>query len=110
MNTHRSFSEVIAEYGHGRLMERLSDKLAEVVAAVGETNLKGTLTLKLNVEPSGEGAFTLSAEVTHKVPERGVGQAIFYADGEGNLSRRDPRQSELPLRAVSDTPISKFGE
>ena len=106
MNTHRSFNEILAENGHGRLLERLSDKLAEVVAAVGETNLKGALALKISVEPSGEGAYTLSAEVTHKVPERSVGHAIFYADGHGNLSRRDPRQSELPLRAVEDTAIN----
>jgi hypothetical protein len=102
----RPFTEVIAEYGNGRLLERLSAELAEVARAVGETNLKGTVTLKLSVEPSGEGAYTLNADVTAKVPKRGVGQAIFYADQSGNLSRRDPRQPELPLRTVGGTAIN----
>ncbi len=102
----RPFNEVVAEYGNGRLLERLSAELAEVTRAVAETNLKGTVTLKLSIEPSGDAAFTMNAEVTAKVPKRGVGQAIFYADQAGNLSRRDPRQAELPLRAVAGAAIN----
>jgi len=98
----RSFNEIIAEYGNGRLLDKLSEELAEVTRACADTNLKGALTLKLSIEPSDDGTCSVQAEVTAKAPRRGVGQAIFYADGAGNLSRRDPRQSELPLRSVTE--------
>jgi esterase/lipase len=102
----RNFTEVIAEFGAGRLQDKLSEKLAEVVRAVGETNLAGEVTLKLSLKPSGDGAVTMHADVKSKVPERGIGDAIFYSDNSGNLSRRDPRQIEMPLRSVSGAAVN----
>lgn len=102
----RPFAEFLQEQRKGAAHVEVSEALNELVAAVVEHRKGGTLTLKISVKPAGKGTGNV-VEVTDKIsvaaPEAERGGAIFFADGNANLSRSNPDQPELPLRAV-DTP------
>lgn len=97
----RPFTDVIGEIDRGRLFDELTERLAEVVDGVRLTQKAGELTLKLKISPNGEDAVAIADEVKVKLPEPNKPKSLFFI-GKGNaLSRRDPRQQDLPLRDVS---------
>lgn len=96
------FAAWIQEQRGGTLHGELSEALAEVSASVVDLQKAGSLTLKINIAPAGkeQNGVIVTDVVTVKAPED-RGASMFFTDGHGNLSRRDPRQPELPLRDVS---------
>lgn len=97
----RPFVQFLLETREGLLHSELSEGLATVVQSVSEHDKTGTLTLTLSIGPSKvKGAVEISDKVAFKPAEPDKDAALFFADGKGNLSRRDPRQPELPLRGV----------
>lgn len=97
----RPFAAVLQEQRQGGLHSELSEQLAELVAAVAAHGKAGSLTVTLNVKPAEmPGAIVVSDDVKSKVPQPDKPASLFYSDDHGNLSRRDPRQPELPLRKV----------
>jgi len=98
----KPFAGVLREVRKGNLHSELSDALQEVTTAVIEHSKPGEIALKLKIKPTGEEAATVMIEdaVTTKVPQPTRPQSMFFADDEGNLNRRDPRQAELPVQAV----------
>lgn len=98
----KPFSQFLIEQRGGALHGELSEKLQELVAAVAEHDKGGTLSLTITVKPAGTGTsmYVVADEVKVKTPLGERGASLFFADGEGNLSRSDPRQPELPLREV----------
>jgi hypothetical protein len=99
----REFAAVLLDIGGGRLHARLSDQLAEVTAAVKETGKKGLLTVKIEVKPvprAENGTLIVTGSSIAKAPEGDEDSptSIFFADDDGNLSRSDPRQPQLPFR------------
>jgi hypothetical protein len=99
--TRKPFAAFIQEQRGGGLHGELSHELANLVNAVQETQKPGTLTLTLKVAPNKDGVtVTVSDKIKAAVPEADRGAAIFFVQGDGNLVRRDPRQTELPLRVV----------
>lgn len=98
----RPFAAVLQEQRSGGLHSELSEQLAAVVAAVAEHGKPGSVMVTLNVKPSEmPGAIVVSDDVKAKVPQPDKPASLFYSDDHGNLSRRDPRQPELPLREVA---------
>lgn len=92
------FASWVQEQRSGLLHSEISEKLAEVVAGVLDLSKTGTLTLQIHVAPSKvKGAVEITDKVSAKPPEPDRDAALFYADSRGNLSRRDPRQPELPF-------------
>lgn len=104
----RNFNEILAEIDAGALIDLLSEKCAQVTRGVEETGKIGSISLTLKFKQNKGGQLIIQSEVKAKPPEQGVADAIFFADGEGNLSRRDPRQSQLfdGLRDVKALPQS----
>lgn len=99
----RPFTDFLRDQRGGETLEELSDKLNELVAAVQSTGKKGKLVLTVEVEPvkGTGGQVVVSDDVVCKKPELTRGATIFFATPENNLSRRDPRQADLPgLRTV----------
>lgn len=97
----KPFAQFLQEQRSGLLHAELSDTLADVVARCKEHNKKGSITLVLGIQPNKDGVtLTVLDDVRVKAPSGDRGAAIFYADEHGNLSRRDPRQPELPLQRV----------
>ena len=94
-NFPRSFNEVLAEVDSGRLIEDLSRQLAEVTNAAIATNKVGELVLTLKVKPNKDNQVFLDSTVKAKVPEHSIATALFFANEEGSLTRRDPKQGDM---------------
>lgn len=103
----RQLAEVLREMPDG-VYDDLTAQLHEVVAAVAETHKKGSVTLKIDVAPNGETSVFVQANFTAKVPRPSKRQAVFFVDASGNLLRNDPRQPDLPLRAVETKPTTEL--
>jgi hypothetical protein len=104
--TTRSFTQFLGEIEDGHLQNELTQTLQEVVgdlhnAAVNTGGKSsGTLTIKLSFKVDG-GVIEVTPEVATKLPKVKRGRSIFWATPENNLTRRDPRQRDLPLRDVT---------
>lgn len=100
----REFTEVLEDLAHGAVVERLTDRLGEIVHAVKETGSPGMLTLKIKVKRTGEHA-AISADISCRKPELGMPETSFFFGRGGGLTREDPRQLELrDLRAAPAKP------
>lgn len=109
--TIRPFAAVLQDIAAGRLHDRLSEQLADLTAAVTDTGKKGTVTLTITVAPVKAGVtdtLIVTGKTVAKIPEDAAAtpSSVFFADAAGNLSRNDPKQLTLPLRAV-DNPAGK---
>lgn len=92
----RPITDILREIRGGDFVNSASDKLAELVKAVGATQKGGDITIKLKVKPDGEGAFTVVADCSTTVPKPDVAKtATFFSDVDGNLVRSDPRQADM---------------
>lgn len=102
----RPITDVLREYRRGRAVDLASQRLAELIMAVDETNKAGEIVIKIKVKPQKGGGSekTLHIDVKSKIPEVDLPEAIFFSDGEGNLHRSDPAQAELTFRDVSKEP------
>lgn len=90
-----TFSDWIAEFGEGSLDDELTMHLMEVATAVRLHGKAGSLTLKLKFSEKGGGVI-VDADVASTAPQTKP-SAFFYVDEQrGRLSRRDPRQPQLP--------------
>lgn len=99
----KPFAAFVQEHRNGGLHGELSDLLAELVLAALEHEKKGSLTVKLDVAPNSDGlTVTITDTVTLKKPEANRGAGIWFSDENGNLSRRNPAQPELPFREVRE--------
>ncbi len=99
----KPFAAFITEQRGGGLHGELSDALAELVLACLETGKKGKLVLEVAVASNKDLAtVTVTDKIKVTAPEIDRGAAIYFADEDGNLSRRNPRQMELgDLREAS---------
>ncbi len=90
---------VLQNLRNGDCVFELSQELEEVVAAVGETGKKGSITLKLSIDPHKGDTLTLDIEdkIEKKVPKKDKPPSIFFRGKNNQLQRQDPRQLNLPL-------------
>jgi hypothetical protein len=97
----RTFGSWVAEQRQGALHAELTEKLAELTAACVELEKKGTLTLKITVEPQKDKVtLFVTDDVKVAAPVADRPSALYFADADGSLRREDPRQMKLPLREV----------
>ncbi len=96
----RPFADFLVEHARGRTHGELSDKLHELVAAVTDTGKAGSLQLTIKIAPMKKTAgdmLTVSDVVKMTKPQHDRKESIFYVGDDGNLSRTDPNQAQLPL-------------
>lgn len=90
---------VLMESREGKLAVKLSRDFTKLVAGVVETNQKGEMLIKIVLAPSktddGGIQMMVHAETKLKVPEFGIGPALFFVDDQNELVRTDPRQTSL---------------
>ena len=97
----KPFAQFVQEQRNGCLHGELSDALVELVGAVAEHEKKGTLVLTITVTPNKDGqTVVVTDKVKVTLPEGNRGAAIYFFDADGNLSRRNPNQMEMPLKEV----------
>lgn len=106
----RPFADALIELSGGRTHTELSQQLHDLIAAVRDTGKKGSLTLTISVsrmKNAAENTLTVTDDVKAKLPAHDRNVSVFYADANGNLTRRDPNQLEFDhLREVPAAPIT----
>ncbi|MCG7610374.1 hypothetical protein [Mycobacterium sp. CnD-18-1] len=81
------FISVFIQLNKGRTQVEATKALHECVEAALSTGKKnGAVTIKIKVEPLESGAVSLIPDVVGN-PAKDPAGTIFFADGEGNLSR-----------------------
>lgn len=109
----RPIVDTLRELRHGAMLDEASEQLAEVVKRVRETGKSGALTIRLTVKPAGRGAVrtvVIEDDVANKLPEPDKEVTVFFPTEDGNLSRQDPTQMNLGLRAVEPAFDPETGE
>lgn len=109
----RPFADWLREQARGHSHEELSQALHDLVVRCQDTGRKGSLTYVVTIDPKNdEGILVVGDEIKLKLPEHDRAKSLFWADADGNLTRRDPNQHELdlPLRAVVDTTTGEIKE
>lgn len=100
------FSAFLATHDGGIANTLATEALAEVVKAVGETGLKGRLTVTVDIERIGDDVHSpqnISIDAVPKIPRRRRGAKVWFPTKQGGLANRDQRQGSL-----FDEPVTKF--
>lgn len=104
------FTDILREIRKGAAVTRATLLLAQVVAAVDETNKAGSVTITLTVKPdkiAGGRQKTIAVTVSAKTPQADLLAAIFFSTDDGDLVRTDPDQAELFGDADETRPRSR---
>ena len=102
MSKSRPFIDTLRDIEAGGLLDELSETQHSLIDAIRLTGKGGELTIKLAYKPDGNGQMTIKADIKAKEPALSRGTSLFFLTPEGNLTRRDPRQQDLPLRTAND--------
>ena len=103
MNMSNGFAQTLQNLRSGFAANELSEKLQELVSGVRLTGRSGELVLRVKVKPASQGdttALMVSDEISVRMPKVKNAETIFFAGDDNSLLRSDPRQKELPLRAI----------
>lgn len=102
MSKARPFVDTLRDIEAGGLLDELTETQHSLIDAIRLTGKGGELTIKLTYKPDGGGQMTVKADVKSKEPVLSRGTSLFFLTPEGNITRRDPRQQEIPLRSVGE--------
>lgn len=98
---------LLNEMNDGRLRDEASRLLTELLGYLHQHALnvsgkaKGSLSLKLNFAVDNKGLVTLDGEMAVKQPKPLLGGDCFFITKRNGLSRSNPKQTQLPFRAVA---------
>ena len=91
----QSFAEWMHEHRGGGFHAELSEKLAQVLAAVVDTQKAGTLTIKVKVKATGRQVSFIDT-VSADLPEHDKELSLFFFNEEtGAVSKDDPLQLKI---------------
>ena len=96
-----AFLAALQGYRNGEVLDELGTMLRKVTEASLLAGKTGSVTLKLVVGPSGN-AIAVTPEVSAKMPQAKRQAAIFFVDGDFNLTREDPNQVEMELQVIEN--------
>lgn len=97
----KPFTDTLGELDDGKVLAELTAKLHQITRQAMEIRKGGSLTLKLDVRPSGKTTVALAWDIKAKVPEETKLATTFFVDEAGTLTRHDPNQPRLPLREIA---------
>lgn len=106
----KPLTDTIGELEGGNFLAEVTEELYNVMAAVMETRKQGALTISLTISPTGKGTVEVAATFKGKKPEEARPSTTFFVQKDLALTRKDPNQPDLPLRAVDkpeDQPIQQ---
>lgn len=84
----------LGELRDGDCVAELYEKVKNITAACVQTGKKGELILKLSFSPQGMQVI-IKDDFKEKVPQFTVQPTVMFADSDGNITRRSPRQMSL---------------
>jgi len=89
-----SFLKVLADIEAGDFAAEASEELAELVKLVRNRYGKGSITVKLDLEPKGN-QIIIKPDITVKVPKVERAPSIKFSDDHGNLLKDSPDQKQF---------------
>jgi len=93
----RPFAAWLQELAQGKTHDELTEALWDLNARVRETGKKGTLTVAFTLDPkTAKGIVVVTDEIKLKLPSFPRTPSIFFDGADGNLTRTNPYQDELP--------------
>lgn len=95
-----AFATTLAALGKGNNLAELSSELNRLVRAVRDTGKKGKLVYTLNLDPveGTDGAQVVASDAIKCVsPSPDRKSTLFFTTDDGELTRRDPNQTEFPF-------------
>lgn len=99
----KSAQATLNELGEGHVMAEMAQAIHDAVVAVRDQNKGATVTLTVTINPMKkdgrliDAPMFFSGEVTTKLPKPDAPQTLFYVDDDGNPTRTQTRQPDLPL-------------
>lgn len=84
----------------GELVFELDSSLRSLVAACATLGRKGSLTLKLQVQPCGQGRVEVGYDIAAKEPKEKRHPSMLFSTAQGQLLAHDPSQMEMDLKVV----------
>lgn len=102
----RPFADFLRDHNKGATHDELSETLHRLVSRVQDTGRRGTVALTITVAPLKDdpGVLVVSDVIKLKLPEHDRKASVFYADGDGNLTREDPNQ--LTFEGLREVPAN----
>ncbi len=98
----KSAIQLIREVDRGQLLHDFEAALDDIVEAVEAHGGKGSITIKLSLSRKSD-AYEVKGDLKFDVPQPPRLGAIFFFDsGAGELTRKDPRQPDLPAIVEAD--------
>lgn len=97
------FVQSVSQLNRRGTLAELDDALSSAVQQVRKTGKPAELTYKIKIKPqTAEGdEVQLVDSITVKTAQPMRKAATFFTTEEGTLSRENPNQPDLPLRAVT---------
>lgn len=94
----RPFPDTLRDLRGGETLNELEDKLQQLVHAVQATNGGGSISLVIEVKPAkgSSEAVIVTDHIKTKLPQVRAQGTLMFPTPEGNLSRQNPNQRELP--------------
>jgi len=108
------FGVLLASIADGELRDEVSDELHGLVeklyerATASARNVKGTLTITLDVKVGSNGMLTIEPNVTGKLPRKTRKDTPFWV-GKYGLTQHNPKQQQLfrEVKEVIGTTVFK---
>lgn len=99
----KDFAVLLMEHLNGRTHTEISHEIHALLAAVTAHGKKGSLTIRIDVEPSSavDGSpISIAFDTVLKAPKATAPRALFFLDENGNAVRNDPRQQSFDFRTA----------
>ena len=96
MNTENLIT-VLTRADMGQLLQDANEDLKKLAAAVMETDGKGKVTISISMaKVKGKQALEVTPILKTDIPAPPRTADWYFADDDGTVSRKDPRQPDLP--------------
>jgi len=102
------WNATVAQLRYGAAQEEASIMLAEAVERASETGKQAKVSFEITVKPTGSGQYELKEKIKQNLPDLPKGTTLMFGTPDGNLTREDPRQVNMDLRAADDDRPAKF--
>ena len=91
------FALVLNNLDAGSVLEELGDEIQKVTALVDRRQEPGVIAVLMTAKPYKPGCIDFIVEIKTKEPKVEKPHTLFFVGANGQLSRQDPRQRELPF-------------
>lgn len=100
----RAFNAVLLQLADGDAHEQLSQDLQKLVRTIGVRArqtpgkpVNGSLTLTIKITGDHKDVLDVGYDIKLDEPKPRRERSVFWADKNGNMTEKNPRQTELPM-------------